>query len=232
MKTTAYLSAVLLLAAGCAVQPAAFAPEGDGEPTSDAAPPTTPGADGDGGRTVDSAPQVSGDGGKVDALAPEAATPEASTPPAPDAGPSGPDALPPTVDGGADSRPATDAREAGQNQDAGTDSPAPIDAGSDAAPDAVPGDAGTAVEPVCTSTLPACKQATDADDAVRATFTKPCTPEGLVKCGGVYRGVVETLPIICRQGIWRLDGYWSGVQWVPGHTCSMGCGAAGKICDP
>lgn len=232
MKTTALLLAVLV--AGCAVQSAPLAPEGDAPDQADGAP-TTPEADG--GRTVDSPPQVSGDGGpdggqvgKVDA-APEAAAPDATPPPSPDAGPSGPDAAPPTLDARTDSAPAPDAVAQPDGGHGGDASAPPADVAGDAAPDAAPGDAGTGADPVCTSPLPACTNAISADEAIRATFTKPCTPEGDKKCGGVYRGVVETLPMVCRSGQWRLAGSWSGVQWVPGHECSTGC-AAGKVCNP
>lgn len=119
------------------------------------------------------------------------------------------------------------------------------DAGPDSVPDSAPpappttdagamsdADAGTE-PPVCPMpSAPSCANAIAADRAIQDTFTKPCDPEAFRQCGGVNRGVVVTYPMICREGRWRLAGYWSGVQWVALYECSQGCGAAGKLCDP
>jgi hypothetical protein len=159
-----------------------------------------------------------------------------------DAG-NGADTRSPPLDSGA-SVEGGDAGEAGAiAPDAGPDSrgpdaapPPPPDA--DAAPPTMP-DAGPAIDaradagptPVCTSSSPSCDAAVKADERVRATFTEACAPEGFRQCGGVPNGVVETLPLICRMGAWRLAGMASGSQWVPAYECSKGC-AAGKLCDP
>ncbi len=166
-----------------------------------------------------------------------------------DAGPSGPDALPPMEDarpdlgalqdamaprdggdGTADA--GKDAADAGTAQDAVSVPDGAADARADGAVTDVADAGDGGVEPLCTSTLPACTQANATDAVIRATFPQPCTPDGLRKCGGVYRGVLETLPMICNRGMWRLAGSWSGVQWVPLYQCSVGCPSAGSFCGP
>lgn len=175
-------------------------------PSADGAvmPPPPPKVDAGTDAGADTGATPTHDAGQAIDATPEAAAPEASSP----------EAAPPVVDAGTDA--------------------AKIDATptADAAPPAIDANDAGGVEPVCTSTSAACQRAIETDALIRATFPQPCTPEGDRKCGGVFRGVVETLPIVCRSGMWRLAGSWSGSQWVAGHSCSMGCGAAGKICDP
>lgn len=118
--------------------------------------------------------------------------------------------------------------------DAGADSGAPrIDAGGDAAVASDTTDGATA-DPICTAAPPKCDGPNRTDAQIRAAFTTPCSPEWLQKCGGVYSpppdDVTETIPMLCKSGIWRLAGSWSGSQWVS-YECSHGC-AAGQLCDP
>jgi hypothetical protein len=234
MKSTAFLAA-LLLATGCAVQTAPTLGTPDPvDPTPDAAAPTSdapttlPGSD---VRTDAGGPEVSGplDGGGV--LRGDA---DAATPPAADGQPT-PEAAPPSVDSGTDGASAPDAT----SPEAGVDVAVPDGAGGDAPPVGDAGPPGTDsgnADPVCTaSQSPSCTGANAADQTIRETFIKPCTPEGLQMCGGITRGtsgVVETLPMVCRAGQWRLAGYWGGANWVALYTCSKGCGTAGKLCDP
>jgi len=224
MRTPAALALVILFAAGCTqaveAMPTDTAPEldagGDVLPTPDAMSPP------------DSAPPAADarvEAGKADTGTVDTGTTVDAT----DAGAkvdtgSTPEASPPPVEAGVDA-----------GTDAGGDSAPTVDAAppsSDGAPSTDATDAGTTVDPVCSSPMPACQRAIETDDLIRATFPQPCAPEGDRKCGGVWRGVVETLPMICRDGRWRLAGSWSGVQWAPLYTCSAGCGAAGKICTP
>ncbi len=138
----------------------------------------------------------------------ETAAPEAA-PPAPDAGNPAPEAAAPE-----------------------TSSPAP-DAGP-TAPDAGPArEAGAdAAALICTAPSVSCAGANAADARVRATFPLPCAPEGFQQCGGVRGGtVVETLPLLCRMGVWRLGGSQIGTVWVGAYECSAGC-AEGKLCNP
>jgi hypothetical protein len=221
MRTLTAL-ALLLVAAGCSsaggdapgFAPPAPEPDSGGDviapptPGTDAAPTVDSGAGqvADARHEADAAPAL--DVARVDVAPPDAgASPEASSP-APDAGSTGADAAPPRIDAG-------------------------IDAGG--AKDAVAGDvdAGNAV-PICPGPATACDDANTSDALIRATFTQACTA-GLGKCGGVLRdGIVDTLPMVCwaPPGTWRLAGSWSGSQWVAAFTCSKGCGAAGKLCDP
>lgn len=233
MQTLAPLFFVLLtLVTGCAMEtapaitrdpaaPDALAPTPDAgmpDPGSDSAPPTDP---------------IRPDAGVIEGGQEGGATPT------PDAGPATPDAVPPSQDGGPDAVATPDAGWSDGGADTGPDATGP-DVAPDMQPTADAGDAGATsdadsgagVDPVCTSPLPECGQALAADQAIRDQFTKPCSPEAFRQCGGVYRGVVETLPMVCRDGRWRLAGSWSGVQWVPLYMCSRGCGAAGKLCDP
>ena len=167
--------------------------------------------------TVDAAPPIEGDAGT---LSPDAApvtapdsAPSTSPDAAPDAAPT-PDPVPPRADA---APPSVDAAKP------------VVDAGRDVAPDA--GSTGPA--PICNSPSPACVTAQHDDDLIRATFTAPCAPDGLAKCGGLEQPdhIVETLPIICKAGAWRLAGGWYGGAWIGGHDCSQGC-ASGQICDP
>ena len=220
MKTLAL--ALLLAVAGCssaADAPGNFTtptPEADAghdviappTPGTDAAPTVDGGTDGgqvaDAAHEADAAPAIDS-GAKVDA---DAGTSPEATPPTDDAAPPGTDAAPPRVDAGNDGAPPS----------------------SDAA--AADVDAGNS-DPICPDiSRPSCREATESDAAIRAAFPQPCSPEGLRKCGGVDRGgVIDTLPMVCRMGAWRLAGSWSGVQWVATYECSNGC-AAGKLCDP
>jgi hypothetical protein len=110
------------------------------------------------------------------------------------------------------------------------------EAGADAASDRVTADAGGAADApseaglVCSGPAVPCDSVNRDDAAIRATFTKPCT-EGDRKCGGIRVDVVETVPMICRSGAWRLAGVWTGEIWSPFFMCSRGC-AAGLLCDP
>jgi hypothetical protein len=167
------------------------------------APATETSSSPEAGSAIDAPAKVDADAGTT---APEASTPDATPTPAVDAGNDGAIA----TEAGTDSAPTVDA------------APPSSDAGTDA------GD----VDPVCTSPATACQRAIETDSLVRSTFPQPCAVEGERKCGGVWRGVVETLPMICRDAHWRLAGSWSGAQWMPLYTCSSGCGAAGKICNP
>lgn len=127
----------------------------------------------------------------------------------------------PTSDVGAIEASAPDARV---DSVAVADAVATVDAVRDAAGD-----------PVCPVPNAECKRVNDTDARVRATFPAPCSPELARQCGGVQPPpggtVVETLPLVCRAGAWRLAGAWSGVQWVPYFECSRGC-AEGMLCDP
>lgn len=116
----------------------------------------------------------------------------------------------------------TDARDGAIATDVRADS-----ALTDAATDA--GDSG--LVPICTAEYPACLAAIATDARVRETFTAPCSPLGLEKCGGLPGDVTETVPLICHASMWRLSGYMSGTQWMNGHGCTMGC-QSGKICNP
>ena len=113
------------------------------------------------------------------------------------------------------------------------DAPSSIDAGTDATggTDAPATDSGT-LAPICPAPSdPKCQVANAADEAIQMQFPQPCSPEGLHKCGGVFRGVVETLPMICYMSRWRLAGYWTAGQWVATYECTASCGS-GKLCDP
>jgi hypothetical protein len=226
MKTLAF--ALLLAVAGCssAVEaPGDFTtptPEADAghdviappTPGTDAAPTVDGGAGPDGQAAdaqheADATPAIDA-GSKVDAV-PDAGTSPEATPPTVDAGTTDADAAPPRVDAGSDAAPPS--------SDAAT---ADVDAGNS--------------DPICPDvSKPACKAATQSDDMIRATFTQPCSNSGVGSrmCGGVDYGggVVETLPMLCINGQWRLAGSWSGLQWVTPFTCSTGC-AAGKLCTP
>jgi len=199
---------------GDALVPPTPTSTGTGEPPPP--PKVDSGAGGGGAADTGSTPDA---GALPEAAVDVVVTPEAAT----DAG--APDAIDSGVDARPDSAPTVDANDAAT--DAGSDG-ATSDGGN--ATDA-PADSGLA--PICPDTsVPKCQAANDTDAVIQATFPQACTPEGLRKCGGVFRGVVETLPMNCLMGRWRLAGYWSGVQWVPSYECSKGCGAAGKLCDP
>jgi hypothetical protein len=213
------LCVALLLAVGCSSADATF-PD----------PPSTPpdagevSPDGSSPDALEEGGAVGVDGGT---MAPDA-TPDSGAP-LPDAAP---DSGPPSFDAGTDAPRSADALDAaadGATLDSGTDAPRLPDAGSDARDGATSSDAGLA--PICVSPYPACAQAIESDALVQATFPQPCSPDDLRKCGGVYRGVVETLPLVCRGGRWRLAGAMYDTQWVAGYMCSAGC-AQGKLCDP
>ncbi len=135
-----------------------------------------------------------------------------------------PEAAPPTPEAGAPAPEAATPEAAPPVPDAGTTAPdsAPAgDAGTDAAP-----------PPICTAPSASCAAANQEDARVRATFPIPCTPEGFRQCGGVRNGtVVETIPLLCRMGEWRLAGSQVGNVWVVAYQCSAGC-AEGKLCAP
>lgn len=201
MKRIAWIVAALTYLTACGGAPTTDAPE---------APIQDP--------TADAAPPVEPDAGTLSpdaapVIDTDSAPPSTSPDAAPDAAPV-PDPVPPKADA---APPKVDAAKP------------VVDAGRDVAPDA--GSTGPA--PICPSPTPACVTAQHDDDLIRATFTAPCAPNGLAKCGGLEQPdhIVETLPIICKEGVWRLAGGWYGGAWIGGHDCSQGC-ASGQICDP
>lgn len=238
MKHASRFLALLLIASGCgSAEPGTLdTGKSDAETADSVVLDTTPDSL-DSASDAGAADMWAGQDGQLDG-APE------SGQPGNDAGPSEPDAMPP----GMDARPDLPAAPDALAPDAGTAPEASADRTPDAVSDAADADAGTApdgaadaradgagdggVEPLCTSTLPACDRANATDALIRATFPQPCTPDGLRKCGGVNRGVLETLPMICNRGMWRLAGSWSGVQWVPLYECSVGCPSVGSFCGP
>ncbi len=158
----------------------------------------------------------------------------------PDAAPVTPDAIAPALDagtpaegGGEAAAPTPEAGNPAPEAAASeTSSPAP-DAGTVPPEAGPPADAGTdAGPPICTAPSASCAMANQYDARLQMTFTAPCSPEGLRMCGGLRTGtVVETIPMLCRNGAWRLGGSQIGSVWVPAYQCSAGC-AEGRLCNP
>ena len=162
-----------------------------------------------------------------------------------DAGDATPDQDASSLDGLGDDAPASDAGTGADGVLEGGAPDARGDTGNDARADSTVIDARAdvasidaadaadsgAVRPICEVPYPACVHAIEVDAQVRAAFPGPCSPQYQRMCAGMPTAPVETLPVLCYEGLWRLSGGMSGTQWVAGHNCSMGC-QSGKLCNP